>query len=170
MGVVWIGHEFEAVAPPHESGTQAASVMLAKQAQRHERNQAITDRLEQEGVDMLRQHLVESFEAKHVAAAIPEDRSTQERQDAAAVAVRLHEPRWQILSRYHAADAILVELRKSQRVHGWYLADSDLRLLADHLANVGHVARLKVWTGQIAVTAWDWTRAALGLLELSEEQ
>ncbi len=43
------------------------------------------------------------------------------------------------------------------------------RYLADHLASVSYIARFKVWTGQVVVSAREWTRAALSLLSITEE-
>jgi hypothetical protein len=84
--------------------------------------------------------------------------------------VRLHDGRWQALSRYYAADAILVELRKFLHDGHGYATDSELRELADRLAGTAHTTRLMVWTGQIGVTPRDWTKVALGLLNLREER
>ena len=158
-----------ALDPGVQNGVTAASIHLAKQAHRRERESVIQSAMDVEGVALHQQNLIDSVAATRVANALPRDLSTLDRQDAGAVAVRLHDPRWQTVTRYHAADAILVELRKSQRLHGWYLADSDLKALADHLAGVSWMARFKVWTGQTRVTVRTWTRAALGMLRLEDE-
>ena len=150
-------------------GTAQASIHRSRVAQQHDREQAIAAVLERESDDLLSTQLLDSLTADRVATHIPGE-SYQERHDAAAVAIRLHDPRWQIVSRYEAADAILVALRSSQAAHGWYLPDSELRKLADHLAAVSHRARLKVWTGQVTVTARQWAKAALGFLSVVEER
>lgn len=151
-------------------GPTDASIHRARVAQRTEREQTITAALTHESLDLLRQEALDSLERERVAGLLHPSLSLQDRRDAAAVAVRMFEPRWQIVSRYEAADAVLVELRKSQRAHGWYLADSDLRVLADRLAGVSWQARLRVWTGQLATSARTWTRAALGMLSITEER
>lgn len=158
------------LVPARRDGASDASIHRAKEAQQRERDAVIDARLEQEGTDLYRQQAIDAVSAMKVSHVLPRDLSERDRFDAGAVAVRLHEPRWQTVSHYFAADAVLVELRKSQRLHGWYLADSDLRKLADHLAGVTHRTRLQVWTGEIKVCARTWAKAGLGVLGLKEER
>lgn len=152
------------------NGAMQASIHRARVAQKLERSDAIEAALPQEAENLRVQELLDSVGAQTVARVLPRDLSEQDRQDAAAVAIRLHDPRWQMVSRYEAAQAVLSELRKASHRLGWYAAESDLRALADTLAGVSHVARYRVWTGQIVTTARAWARAALGLLIITEER
>lgn len=158
------------LVPGRQDGAKAASVHRAQTAQRKERDAVLDTLIEQEGADLYRQQAIDAVLALKVAQLLPSDLPERDRHDAGAVAVRLNESRWQTISHYYAADAILVELRKSQRQHGWYLVDSDLRKLADHLAGVSHRARLSVWIGKTVVTARTWAKAGLDLLRLTEER
>lgn len=159
-----------ALNPGILDGPTDASIHRAKISQHDEREEAIANVLEQEAKDLDRTMLIDSLAAALVAKALPADLPQQDRRDAAAVAVRLHEARWQAVSRYEAADANLIVLRKAFSLHGWYAADSVLRKIADDCAVASHRARFRVWTGQVAVTARTWAKAALGFLNIVEER
>jgi hypothetical protein len=151
-------------------GAKDASIHRAQTTQRRERDVSVDSIVAKEGIDLLRQQAIDSNERERLAGFMPPLMPLTDRRDAAAVAVRLHDPRWQMVSRYHAADAALVELRKFFGDGHGYATDSELRALADRLAGVTHMARLRVWTGQVAVTARQWAKAALGILSVTEER
>lgn len=155
--------------PGVRDGATEASVHLARTAQQQEREAAIADRLNDESMDLLRQQALDSLEREKLAPHVPGHSQTDKR-DAAAVAIRLHEPRWQQVSRYYAADVVLVKLRKFMHDGHGHATDAELRQLADEIAGATHTARLMVWTGQIPVTAREWCKAALGFLRITEER
>lgn len=151
-------------------GATDASIHRARVSQQIDRNKAIANALEREAEDLTQTCLLDTVHALKVANVLPFDICAKDRRDAGAVAVRLHDPRWQIVSRYHAADALLVRLRKACHEYGWYATDRQLRELADDCAGISHLARLKVWTNQIITDARTWTRCALGFLSIREER
>lgn len=158
------------LTPEPRDGATAGSVHMAQLAQKAEREAAIAAHIEREGTDLLTHALIDSAACLRVQELLPRDLSADEKRDASAVAIRLHDPRWQIVSRYYAADALLVELRKFMQDGHGYATDRELRELADRLAGVAHMKRLQVWTGQIAMTARTWTKAALGFLSVREDR
>ena len=149
-----------------------ASVHLAKTAQKAEREQAIQDNLIAAAADLLASQLTDSGFACRVADALPVDIPLRDRQQAGAVAVRLHDPQWQIVSRYRAAQAIRLELQKLLSRHGCagVIAESDMRAAADTMAGVAQVARMRTWDGTEPVSAREWAKASLGILHISEER
>ena len=149
-----------------------ASIHLAKTAQQAEREQAIADNLVAAADDLLASQLTDSGFACRVADALPVDIPLRDRQQAGAVAVRLHDPQWQIVSRYRAAQAIRIELQKLLSRHGCsgVIAESDLRAAADTMAGVAQVARMRTWDGTEPVSAREWAKASLGILHISEER
>jgi hypothetical protein len=159
-----------ALDPGVRDGATDASLHRALTARQRERDEAVENILTQEGMDLLRQQALDSRERERLAALLSPTVSLTDRRDAAAVAIRLHDPRWQIVTRYHAADAALVELRKFFADGHGYATEAELRALADRLAGLTHTKRLMVWTGQIAVTARQWAKAALGILSVVEER
>lgn len=160
---------FLTLTPMPLDGPTDASIHRAKLAQRQERDAAIAAHLETEGEDLTKQQLIDSLATDQVMRAMPTDIAVLDRRDAAAIAVRLHDPRWQVVSRYESATALLSELRNFMTDHG-YASETELRELADRLASTAHLARYRVWTGQTVVTARTWCKAALGFLSVREER
>jgi len=116
--------------------------------------------------------VLDSGYAEKVADAMPHDLPLADRRQAGAVAVRLHDGHWGTISRYRAADVLLCSLRNLLSANGLscIIADSELRKAADRMAGSAHVARMRTWDGSDPVTAVEWAKASLGLLDITEER
>lgn len=158
-------------APREAEAETAASVLLAKQAQQRERAQAIADNLDAASLDLVRTCLLDSVHVPKVAATLCPDLTEVERNQAAAVAIRLHDPQWDAIARYRAAEAVLLSLRNLLSRHGLgaLVPDAELRQEADRIAGLTHHARLRVYTGKDGVSDTLWTKARLHLLNIAEE-
>lgn len=149
-----------------------ASIHLALNAQRKERDAAVEANLESAADDLVASMLLDSVLAQRVADVLPADLSVADRAEAGAVAVRLHDPQWQIVSRYRAAEATLLTLRNFLSEHGILLCvkDAELRSVADRIAGLTHTARIRTLAGRDAVSDTTWARARLGILNIQEER
>jgi hypothetical protein len=166
---VQVSEDTLSLRPASYDGAADANFHRARVTQQRESRAVLDANVERAADELLTDSLLASQYAQKVANVLPQDLSPQERRDSGAVAIYLHDPRMQLISRYRAADALLIELRKSSHADGWYLPESSLRILADKLAGVAHVARLKVWTGQHPVMLGEYNRASLGLLSVRED-
>lgn len=158
--------------PRVEEAETDASIHLARMAQQRDRAAVVEANLANAADELVQSSLLDSVNAQKVAAVLPADMTHQDRQQAGAVAVRLFDPEWQTISRYRAADAALMALRTFLVAHGLCctVEDADLRVLADRIAGLTHMARLRTWTGQDAVSDTTWCQARLGLLNLTDER
>lgn len=149
-----------------------ASIHTARQAQQAERQRAVEANLDAAAADLRDSQLLDSVFAQRVADVLPTDMPLQDRRQAGAVAVRLSDPDWQMVSRYRAATAALNVLRKLLSANGvdGTITETELRRAADHLAGVTQMARLRAWDGTEPVSAHDWSRVKLGILNVTEER
>lgn len=162
-------------APRIAEAERDASAHLAKRAQRQERQQAIQQVAEDAMADLVRSSALDSLMAERVAVALlplaDEGRSVQDRRQAGAVAVRLHDARWQMIARYRHAQQNLVSLRKLLSAHGLTgcIKDSELRAVADGMAGAGFQARIAVLDGSCPAGLHEYAAAHLGFLNVTEE-
>lgn len=149
-----------------------ASVHRARQAQKTERDAAVDANLEAAADDLRASQLLDSAFAQRVADVLPSDLPLADRHQAGAVAVRLSDPDWQMLTRYRAAQAALRALRNLLSANGvdGTITETELRRCADHLAGVTQIARMRTWDGTEPVSARDWSRCKLGILNVVEER
>ena len=149
-----------------------ASVHTARQAQHREREAVIEANLVAATEDLLTTQLIDSRHALRVVDALAPDIPHQDRQQAAAVAVRLSDPLWQTVTRYRAAQAALRALRNLLSANGvdGTITETELRRCADHLAGATQIARMRAWDGSEPVSAREWSRARLGILNVTEER
>lgn len=165
------------VRDPHEPTW--ADVRQARWDRNREREQILEEDMARSQDEQLNSELLDSATTQRLALALHKllpDLAMDDCLEAAAVAVRLHDPRWQTISRYRAAVAIQRHLEYALRDAGllqtWAMPDrTQLRLnvLSDKLAGLGHQARRKAWNGHEPVTAREWCKARNNLLCLRED-
>ena len=163
--------------PKPLDGDYAASVFRAKRDQILERNELIDERMDASKEELLRGQLLDTHAALKLERATdhnglsvwPRDMSDADVLKASQVAVRGHVPQWQIIAQYHAAQAVLLVLRKELGAKGAYLAERDIRELAHRCASITQTASLRVLTGQTNVGPVEWSKAKYGFLDVREE-
>lgn len=152
------------------SGADQLSVFRAKRAQQQERARLLLEDELRAADELHAGNMVDSVYAFRVANQLPQDLSEADRLNAASVAVRLYDPAWMTISRYRAAVQLRDTLRLELSRLGAYVAESDLRTLADKLAGQAQTARMKAWTGAEPVTVTEWSRCRYGLLTIQEDK
>ncbi len=155
-------------------GATDASIANAKFLQRKERRLAMeADALEAQD-DLDATNVLDSVHAEKVAVAmLPLEALTQaDRRQAGYVAVRLHDPLWQTVARYRAAQGIEMVLRNFLRAQGASLGipDQAIREAADRAAGTARQSMLRVLDGTAPVGLHEWAAARLGFLSLGEDR
>jgi hypothetical protein len=162
--------------PRVDEAATESSVHLALTAHRADRRQAIEDVAEDAAVDLARTSALDSLMAERVAVALlplaDEGRSVADRRQAGAVAVRMHDPRWLMVSRYRHAQQNFASLRTLLSRHGLSgcIADAELRACADGMAGAGWQARIAAFDASCPVGVQEWAASYLGFLNITEER
>lgn len=154
-------------------GATDASIHRAKVAQRQERQDALLADADRAADDLRASQYTDALFAELVAKALHGmDISQADRRQAGAVAVRLHDPIWQTISRYRAAVVVEMILRNLLSQHGMssMIPDRALREAADSMAGAARQGWLKALDGSLPVHAHEWARARLGFLRLTEDR
>lgn len=149
-----------------------ASVSRALDAQRRERNEVIAANLAVSAHDLFHTMALDAVEACRLADHMHPQIPLEDRRDAQSVAVRVQDATWDAVTRYAAADVVLVLLRKllSRKGLSAVFTDAELRAEADRIAALAHRARVRLWTGQDRPSDTAWCKAQLGFLSLTEDR
>lgn len=157
---------------PYEPVTDA-SKLRAIAAQKRERDLAIRATYDEAELDLLHENLIDSSDAIRLAQffdkAYP-GATIAERAEAVAVALRVFDPLWMLVSRYHAAEAMCGPLRllltKHFGVQG--VPEDELRQFVDRLAGIAKQEIVNTFTAKRTTTARTWAAARLGFLIFGE--
>jgi hypothetical protein len=143
-------------------------------AQQRERDLAIRETYDDAETDLLHEQLIDSADAMRLAHLLDKaypNTPVGERAEAAAVALRVFDPLWMQVSRYHAAEAICGALRNFLTLHlgCQVVPEKALREHANKLAGIARQEVFNTLTAKRATTVRTWAAARLSMLQFGEE-